>query len=304
MIPADIVSKLISEMRLPALALYGGDWLRDPISSCSLAAQGMWFRLMLIMHDAKPYGHLVSANGEPLNEKQLVRQIGCGAAELRRLRAELGASGIPGRTGDGDYAPIFVAEINGDGIDLSPMRVTVDGVIYSRRMIRDQRLRIVRKLAPLFGASKLQRLTGQEVGQTLTRVRARAENENEIGVLSKSPEDGGEGVGEGRTLTLQQAAVQSVWDALEHQTSGFRLPTGGLVARWLRDFGLDQVLAVISRESAKGNLDGKDPAYLFRCLESNTRSAHGTTTGTNRKSASDDNGNGQRKRPVSYASAD
>jgi len=44
---------------LPYMRLYPGDELQAPASYCSLAAQGLWLRLRMIMHSCEPYGYLI-----------------------------------------------------------------------------------------------------------------------------------------------------------------------------------------------------------------------------------------------------
>ena len=39
--------------KLPYIQLYPGDWLRDSVAGCSLAAQGLWLRMMFVMHDSE-----------------------------------------------------------------------------------------------------------------------------------------------------------------------------------------------------------------------------------------------------------
>lgn len=290
-------------MRLPALSIYGGDWLRDPVSSCSLAAQGLWFRLMLTMHDARPYGHLVGANGQALSAQQIARQCGCSVAEVKRLGGELEGVGIPGRTGDSSYDAIFRGSINGEDIDLSPLRIGVDGVIYSRRMVRDQRLRVIRRLSTVFGRPKVGRLTGQDPNQnadTRTRTGAggRPANEDDSSGISPTRE---EGAGEGRALTPQQLAVKQVEDALEARTSRFLLPEPGRIAKWIATHGIEIVLATIASEGDKGNLDGRNGSYLHTCIESAARRG----TGGGRTSASRPDPRGaERRRPVTLAGND
>lgn len=43
---------------VPFFRIFPGDELRGPISGCSLAAQGLWFRLRIIMYDCEPQGYL------------------------------------------------------------------------------------------------------------------------------------------------------------------------------------------------------------------------------------------------------
>lgn len=103
------------KFKRPSFQFYPGDWLRDSVSGCSLAAQGLWLRIMVIMHDAEPYGHLVE-NGQPIPDEAVSRRCGCAVNEYRRLLAELDRAGVPSRTDD--------------------------GAIYSRRMTRDEETRV------------------------------------------------------------------------------------------------------------------------------------------------------------------
>jgi len=88
------------------------DWANDPaLRACSLTAQGLWMRLLCIMHEAEPRGHLL-INGRVPSPKQLVAIVGAASLkELAGLLAELKAAGV--------YSH-----------DLS-------GVVFSRRMVRD-----------------------------------------------------------------------------------------------------------------------------------------------------------------------
>jgi hypothetical protein len=101
-------------MKLPAIMFYPGDWLRDPVAGCSLAAQGLWFRMMILMHDSEPYGYLVM-NGSPIPPESIARRCGCTPEQYETLLAELERAGVPSRTSQ--------------------------GIIFSRRMARDARAR-------------------------------------------------------------------------------------------------------------------------------------------------------------------
>ncbi len=104
----------MTSRRLPWLKFYPSDWLVDAIAGC-LAAQGLWLRLLFVMHDAIPYGRL-AAEGKPIPDEALSRRAGCESVEqFRGLLAELFAAGVPGRG--------------------------ADGIVFSRRMVRDQQVR-------------------------------------------------------------------------------------------------------------------------------------------------------------------
>jgi hypothetical protein len=100
--------------KLPYISFYPGDWLRDHIAGCSLAAQGLWLRMMILMHDCERYGHL-AMNGSPIPSESIARRCGCTLAQYETLLAELTAHGVPG--------------------------VSQDGTIFSRRMVRDAQKR-------------------------------------------------------------------------------------------------------------------------------------------------------------------
>ena len=77
----------------------------------SLAAQGLWMRMMCTMHGATPHGHL-TLNGKPMSPAMLGRLVGVSERVCRGLLDELEAESVFSRT--------------------------EDGVIYSRRMVRDK----------------------------------------------------------------------------------------------------------------------------------------------------------------------
>jgi hypothetical protein len=105
-------------MKRPAFQFYPGDWLRDAhLRICSSAARGCWIDMIAVMHQAKPYGHLVF-NGKALDNAQLARMIGEPPKDVARWVKELEDNGVASRD--------------------------ENGVLYSRRMVRDELLRNAR----------------------------------------------------------------------------------------------------------------------------------------------------------------
>lgn len=96
--------------KLPYINLFPGDWLRDNVAGCSLSAQALWLRLMFIMHDSQRYGYL-TVNGSAASDEWAASRVGCPVEKYRELLAELDRAGVPSRTSD--------------------------GIIFSRRMVRD-----------------------------------------------------------------------------------------------------------------------------------------------------------------------
>jgi hypothetical protein len=100
--------------KLPAFQFYPADWQRDSISGCSLAAQGLWLRMMFLMHFSERYGYLC-INGSPMHPAHIAHRCGTPQDQYETLLAELDLAGVPSRL--------------------------PDGTIYSRRMVRDAKSR-------------------------------------------------------------------------------------------------------------------------------------------------------------------
>jgi hypothetical protein len=102
----------------PAFQFYPADWLRDPgLRSCSLGARGLWIDMLSFMHESEPYGHL-RLNGRDISPEILSRMIGSSLKDLQRYLGELEAAGVFSRT--------------------------ESGTIFSRRMVKDEEIRIKR----------------------------------------------------------------------------------------------------------------------------------------------------------------
>lgn len=100
--------------KLPAFQFYPGDWIRDSISGCSLAAQGLWLRMLIVMHDAERRGYL-SMNGSPIHPGSIAQRCGCTPEQYETLLDELSRASVPRRTSD--------------------------GIIFSKRMVEDEKRR-------------------------------------------------------------------------------------------------------------------------------------------------------------------
>ncbi len=93
------------------MKFYPADWRSDPmLRICSLSARGLWLEMIALMHEASPYGHLLIGGKAP-TEKQLATLVGADLAALRSSMDELNSAGV--------------------------FSVNEDGVVFSRRMVRD-----------------------------------------------------------------------------------------------------------------------------------------------------------------------
>lgn len=83
----------------------------DALRVVSLAAQGLWMRMLCTMHKGTPYGHL-TINGKQPSTRQIALMASTTEREAAKLLAELEESGVFSRT--------------------------EEGTIYNRRMVRDK----------------------------------------------------------------------------------------------------------------------------------------------------------------------
>lgn len=97
-------------------------WRGDQaLRAVSLAARGLWIECLCIMHEAKPYGHLV-LNGTAIGDETLARMTGVPVDDVRALMAELRQAGV--------------------------LSMASTGVVLSRRMVKDhERANLGRKSA-------------------------------------------------------------------------------------------------------------------------------------------------------------
>lgn len=127
-------------MKRPAFQFYPADWRKDvELRSCSLAARGLWIDLLCIAHECEPYGHL-TVNGKAMNAAQIAGQVGLTKQQCVLLLQELTDNGVA--------------------------RATPEGIIFSKRMVDDERLRNIRAEAGKLGGNPA--LVGKKDKQTPT----------------------------------------------------------------------------------------------------------------------------------------
>lgn len=138
--------------KLPAIHLYPGDWLRDAVSGCSLAAQGLWLRMMFFAHDSPKYGQMFAR--DLLGSKmRIARHCGATIEEFDALFSELLEAGVP--------------EIEGE-------------IVFSRRMVRDASLRAVRaKAGSKGGKQTAKQKSSKRSSKRGIKTQANTEDEDE-----------------------------------------------------------------------------------------------------------------------------
>jgi hypothetical protein len=111
---------------------YWKDWRSDQcLALCSLAAQGLWMRMLCVMAEADPIGYFLIDGAQPSNV-DLAKLVGSTEDEVTKLVDELGMRNVYSRNRA--------------------------GIIYSRRMVRDQKKKkIARENGKTGGNPKLRK---------------------------------------------------------------------------------------------------------------------------------------------------
>lgn len=103
--------------RDPWLKWFPSDWRGDQgLRLCSLAARGLWMEILMLAHPEEGY---LRVCGKAPDVAAIARLVGSTPVEVKRLLAELRDAGVSS--------------------------VTEDGVIYSRRLVRDAKRRAVNR---------------------------------------------------------------------------------------------------------------------------------------------------------------
>lgn len=101
------------QSKLPAFMFYVGDHMKDAgVRSSSLQARGLWWEMLCFSHEGNPRGYLTNATGKAISLEQLSRLVGESPEVVKTLLQELEDNGVFSRT--------------------------AEGVIYCRRMVRDE----------------------------------------------------------------------------------------------------------------------------------------------------------------------
>jgi hypothetical protein len=113
---------------MPAFQFYPGDWWKDPgIKMLTLEERGFWFQLLLLMHESPRRGFL-EINGKPMPESGIAMVMGLDNQKVNHIVNHLTNLGV-------------VSVEDGTGI------------LFSRRMVRDEVLLEARRNAGKLGGN-------------------------------------------------------------------------------------------------------------------------------------------------------
>ena len=196
-------------------------WRNDEgLRLCSLAARGLWAELLAIMHGCLPYGHL-TVRGKSPTPKQIAALVGnTTEKEVTELIDELEDNGVFSRT--------------------------ADGVIWCRRMVRDNEARETGRNNGLRGGNPtLMREGNQERDNVESTVR---DNQPET-TCDANPLKGGVNPSPKDRIEIRDTEIRDneSRDARARENAkGFRLPEewnpGHEGAQFARSLGLDPVV--------------------------------------------------------------
>lgn len=101
--------------------------MKDPsLRSISPLARGVWIDILCVMFESEKRGYL-QINGKAPSEEQIARMVGCSGDEISRAMSELREASV--------------------------FSTTANGVIYSRRIVRDEEIRNKRSKSGTLGGN-------------------------------------------------------------------------------------------------------------------------------------------------------
>lgn len=219
-------------MKRPAFQFYPADWRKDSaLQSCSVAARGLWIELMCIMHECEPYG-VLAINGRPMQPAQIARLVGEGEKVVRGLLEELEAAAVFSRD--------------------------ESGAVFSRRMLKDERIRSIRASAGRLGGNpnllnqKDNQAPKQKAKQkpTPSSSSSSSTTSSPIGDDSPQPPQAGAGAGSG-AHQLPDWMPPADWQAFVEHRKRVRSP--------MTDLAQTKAIAELDRLRA----DGHDPVAVI-----------------------------------------
>lgn len=126
--------------KLPSFQFYPGDWRKDPnLCRCTKAEKGVWIDLLCLMFECEDRG-VLSTGGEPWSDEDIAAAVGGDHSEVLSCLRELLRKGVAHRN--------------------------QSGAIFSRRLVRDEKLRQQKILAGQKGGSKTQAERKQRLKRT------------------------------------------------------------------------------------------------------------------------------------------
>ncbi len=148
--------------KLPSMQFYPGDWRKDPgVQALDYESRGIWFEILLLMFESKERGRLL-LNGQPMPVDALSRFLGLDNQKAIKTLTKLVEYGV----------------ISKDE----------KGVFYSRRMIRDEEIRAIRKQSGSLGGNPSLVNQNSTTGDKQIQTPSKEEEKEELVLKKKKKE--------------------------------------------------------------------------------------------------------------------
>lgn len=193
-------------MKLPAFQFYPADWRKDPgIQALSRHDRSIWFDILCIMHESDERGVLLLA-GKPVPDDALARMLNLDNQEVKQTLGILIAYGV------------------------ASMRHE-DGALFSRRMVRDEKLIQIRRNAGKQGGNPL--LLNQTSKQKpTTRVKqiptpSSSSSTSSSDIINLKVNKARCSLDEAKSFALEIGLIESDGEAMFHKWQGTGWKNGG-----------------------------------------------------------------------------
>lgn len=229
-------------MKRPAFQFYPGDWRTDAgLRLCSIAARGLWIEMMAVMHDGEPYGHL-TLQGRMIDPEMLGRLVGESVGTIKRLIAELERNEVFSRTDA--------------------------GVIFSRRMVRDEDARERRAAGGAAGAEHGHKGRSHGVKGGRPKKEKTPLEDDERGDMEPPKEPPPSSPSSASHVPFDKsngaapASDSRFWSEAKNYLGGNN--PGGLIGKWCRDYGKPETANAITAAQLERAVD--PVAYVEKTL--------------------------------------
>lgn len=228
-------------MKRPAFQFYPADWRKDAdLQSCSIGARGLWIEMLCVMHECAPYGHLC-VNGRPMTDEQLARLVGESVKSTAKWLSEL------------ESAAVFSKDDQGR--------------IYSRRMVKDERLRNIRAEAGAKGGNPA--LLGLKDKQKVNQTDNHQSNQRPTPSSSSSSSSSNQGTSPPSGAKAPDPVKDEIWKSGKALLVGEGKTTesaGSFLGKLCKDFGQVLVLDAV-RDCVRATPAKPSEWLMARCQE-------------------------------------
>lgn len=201
---------------LPYMPFYVGDWLKCPeVRALPPDYRGLWFDLLCYMWESTERGVMVNPNGRPYTDNEIVRMVGL----------------------DNQNSGIWLTTLLSEGV----CSRRPDGAIFSKRMVKDERIRQIRRETGAKGGNPV--LLDKTILNSDLNQKPESDIENDI--------DYDNVIELYHNLCPEMSKVAKLTD----QRKGF------INAR-ISEYGLDRVTTVFRMAGESDFLNGKSDKYF------------------------------------------